>query len=63
MREFPDRFMAGADEFILAPGAARRVGPPGGFRKTWSVVGKLPPDLRDKVGYENALRVYRLNRD
>lgn len=60
MREFPDRFMVGADEFIHVPGTPRRVGPPGGFGKTWSVIRNLPPDLRPKLARHNAVRVYRL---
>ena len=31
------------------------------FELTRSLLDQLPPDLARKVGFENALRVYRLN--
>lgn len=57
--DYPDRFMIGADEFIGIPGRTSRKGPPS-FEDTWSILDQLPPDLRSKVGRENAARVYRL---
>ena len=58
MNEFPDRFMIGADDFIGASGA-RRGGPPS-FAGTWAVIEQLPEGLREKVGRENAAKVYSL---
>lgn len=60
MREFPDRFMIGADEFVLAANSRSRRGGPPSFEDTWAIVSQLPDDIRDKVGGENARRVYRL---
>ena len=59
--EFPDRFVVGADEFILpdAAGEGDRRGPPS-FEDTWSIIDQLPPDLRTKVGRVNAMRIYGL---
>lgn len=62
MREFPDRFMVGADEFIRPPGMGGPGGPSGGFVKTWSIIRQLPADLRERVGRDNAARVYRLGK-
>lgn len=59
LNDFPDRFMIGADDFIGIEGVPRQAGPPS-FADTWSIVGKLPPGLRQKIGRENAARVYRL---
>lgn len=58
MMEFPDRLMIGADEFIGVDNSTRR-GPPS-FQDTWSIVTQLPEELRQKVGGQNAARVYRL---
>ena len=58
--EFPDRFMIGADDFISAPGSWS-AGPPS-FIDTWAIIDQLPEELRDKVGRENAARVYRINK-
>ncbi|MBI4025958.1 MAG: amidohydrolase family protein [Verrucomicrobia bacterium] len=60
IRDHPDRFMIGADEFVGIPGRTTRKGPPC-FENTWAIPGQLPAELRDKVGRENAARVYRLN--
>ncbi len=58
LTEFPDRFMIGADDFISAPGK-RSAGPPS-LADTWAIIDQLPEALRNKVGYENAARVYRI---
>ena len=57
--EFPDRFMVGADEFVSAPGGWS-AGPPS-FVDTWAILNQLPEELRNKVGCENAARVYHLS--
>lgn len=59
MSEFPDRFMIGADEFIGHSGR-HHAGPPS-FEATWAIINQLPEELRNKIGRENARRVYRLN--
>lgn len=62
--EFPDRFVIGGDQFIFAPG-------PGGLpgfaqrapivrEKTRALLEQLPPELAQKIGIENAIRLYRL---
>jgi len=58
-KDFPDRFVIGADEFVGPADQPRRVGPPS-FADTWSVIEQLPQDLRVKIASENAMRIYRL---
>ncbi|MBI4178471.1 amidohydrolase family protein [bacterium] len=59
-REFPDRFMIGGDEFIAGK-SARAPKFPQSFEETWSLMDQLPDDLAQKIGRDNAARVYRLN--
>jgi predicted TIM-barrel fold metal-dependent hydrolase len=58
IKEFPDRFMIGTDEFFTAAQSQKRW--PQSFEETWPLVGRLPPDLASKVGRDNAARVYKL---
>lgn len=58
-KDFPDRFVIGADEFVGASDQVKSSGPPS-FADTWSVMEQLPEDLRAKIGSENAIRIYRL---
>lgn len=59
LRDFPDRFMVGADEFIGIPERTTPKGPPS-FEDTWRIIQQLPDDVREQVGRLNAARVYRL---
>ncbi len=56
--DFPDRFMAGGDEFVMAPGSPKRF--PESFKETWAAVSALPGDLARRIGRDNAARVYGL---
>lgn len=65
-QEFPDRFVIGTDSFYASPNVMGS-GPGMVFsRKTMSREGSktlltaLPFDLAQKIGYENAIRIYRL---
>ncbi len=58
IKEFPDRFMIGGDEFVGIPGRTRRM--PQSFEEIWSAVNHLPPALAKKIGHDNAARVYNL---
>lgn len=66
-REFPDRFVIGSDEFFISP---KTRGPKAVFAKHDAIIRKrtklflsrLPPDLARKIGYENAIRIYKLKR-
>lgn len=58
-KDFPDRFVIGADEFVGPANQPRRAGPPS-FADTWSLMGQLPENLRAKIGSENAIRIYQL---
>ena len=66
-RDFPDRFVIGSDQFFVSPDI--RGSAPGtvcGHRAqriraaSKTVLSRLPPDFRRKIGYENAVRLYKL---
>jgi len=69
LREFPDRFVFGSDTMIVATHytgpntprlfANRGEGQRRGIRRLLSV---LPPDVARRIGYENAERLYKLER-
>lgn len=69
LRDFPDRFVIGSDNFVVA---TRYTGPDAprifaqraeiqrrGIRR---LLSHLPVDLARRIGYENAERIYRLSR-
>ncbi|MBI4532713.1 MAG: hypothetical protein HY711_02105, partial [Candidatus Melainabacteria bacterium] len=57
--QFPDRFVIGSDEFFGIPGKSRRS--PQSFEETWSTLKQLPTPLQDKIGRQNALKIYGLD--
>jgi hypothetical protein len=67
LQDFPDRFVIGGDQFIASP-AARGTGPGMTFaqraamirQRTRMLLNVLPSDLARKIGYENAIRLYKL---
>jgi hypothetical protein len=62
MGDFPDRFMAGTDDFFgtaIASSGGKAL--PTTSSATWGIVNQLPPALAEKVGRTNAARVYNLN--
>ena len=59
MKDFPDRFLVAADQFVGIPG---KTGPaPQYMELTWGVVKQLPPDVRRKIARENAIKLYHLD--
>ena len=68
LRDYPDRFVIGSDNFVVP---TRYTGPdaPRVFAQRAEVqrrgilrlLSHLPPDLARKIGYENAVSLYRLN--
>jgi len=58
--DYPDRFMIGGDEFVGISGHTPRR--PQSFEETWAILDQFPPDLARKVGYENAARVYNMDK-
>lgn len=60
--DFPDRFMAGTDDFFGAsiPTASGKALPTTS-KETWGIVKQLPADLAEKVGRRNAARIYNLD--
>lgn len=59
IRDFPDRFTIGSDQFY-PPFASGRRTPAEGLDTLRALVDGLPPDLARKVAYENARRIYKL---
>lgn len=58
-QEFPDRFLIGSDEIIL-PGNNHPSS--GSIRSTVGILEQLPTNLKHKIGYENAYRLYKLKK-
>jgi len=58
--KFPDRIMLGSDQFYVTPGANARF--PQHMRPVRDLLDALPRDQAVKIGYENAIKVYRLER-
>jgi len=55
--DFPDRIMLGADEFV-GPGEKAEIA--ASFEKTWSVVDHFSGEVKEKIGGDNARRVFKL---
>jgi predicted TIM-barrel fold metal-dependent hydrolase len=53
-KDFPDRFMIGTDAFLAGKTEHLDTSVEG----TWKFINLLPQELRDKIGGENAARVY-----
>jgi len=60
IREFPDRFIIGSDQFYVSPMIQRRIGPPS-VEPTMKFFSLLSPDLARRIGYENPKRIFRLD--
>ncbi len=67
---FPDRFVIGSDNFVVStrftgPDAASTfaAGAEVQRRGIRRLLSHLPADLARRIGYENAVRIYRLNAD
>jgi predicted TIM-barrel fold metal-dependent hydrolase len=55
LREFPDRFLIGSDQFFDDEGTER-------LSEARRLLDALPPELARQIGSENAKKVYRLDR-
>jgi predicted TIM-barrel fold metal-dependent hydrolase len=60
IRTFPDRFLIGSDQFYVSPRARRRF--PRSVEGTNRLLSLLPPKLAQKIGYENAIRIFKLEK-
>lgn len=60
IREFPNRFVIGSDQFYLSPKMRGQIGPRS-VEPTGRFFSLLPPGLARKVGYENARRIFNLD--
>jgi predicted TIM-barrel fold metal-dependent hydrolase len=58
-QEFSDRFLIGSDEIILK---GNRHPSAGSIKSTVGLLQQLPEELQRKIGYENAYRLYKLQR-
>jgi len=56
IKSFPDRFIIGSDSFFGIPHQPSVL-----LQNEKSFLNQLPPDLARKVGYENAVLIYRLS--
>jgi len=74
LADYPDRFVIGGDQFFVPPEAAAGRGGSGGparifaqwaegvRQRTRAFLARLPDDLAHRIGYENARRLYGLDR-
>jgi hypothetical protein len=60
LKEFPDRFVIGVDRKYPKDSQESLDLEP--FQLTRALLDQLPPDLARKVGFENAIRIYNLNK-
>lgn len=61
IREFPDRFLMGSDEFFFSTTLLRKNhASAGSTAATIGLIKQLPEDVQKKVGYENARRIFGL---
>jgi hypothetical protein len=60
VRDFPDRFIVGSDEFFISPRIT--FSSPPRLETTHRFLSLLPQDLAYKVGYENPNRIFKLKR-
>ena len=61
IRAYPERFLIGSDHFYMTPRANIQIGPKRG-EETRRLLTLLPPELARKVGFENAIRIFKLNK-
>ena len=58
IKDYPDRFIIGTDQFYVPPGA-RPIGPQK-TEATKNLMTLLPPDLARRIGLENPTRIFNL---
>jgi hypothetical protein len=59
LRDFPDRFVLGSDQFHPPSSAMRRT-PSEGIENLVKLIDQLPPELARAIGSENANRLFKL---
>lgn len=61
IRTYPARFVIGSDQFYASPRFPKQIGPPRGKGvETEHLLTVLPPELANKVGYENAIHLFKI---
>ena len=58
--KYPDRFLIGGDEFYMPHTKGNPHPSAGSTRETVNFLSQLPPDIAEKIGYENAMELYSL---
>jgi hypothetical protein len=61
IQAYPDRFLIGSDHFYMTPRASTQIGPRM-EEETKHLLTLLPPELARKIGFENVIRIFQLNR-
>lgn len=62
IQAYPDRFLIGSDHFYMTPRADMQIGPRRGVEEeTKRLLTLLPQELARKVGFENAVRIFKLD--
>lgn len=56
--KYPDRFLIGSDHFYLSPRIPKRM--PRHAEASKVFLSQLPPEIARKVGYENAVSIFKL---
>jgi predicted TIM-barrel fold metal-dependent hydrolase len=60
IKDFPDRFIIGTDQFYVSPGA-RPIGPQKTEATKYFMI-LLPPELARQIGIENPIRIFNLKK-
>ena len=60
IKDFPERFLIGTDQFYVASGA-KPIGPQK-TESTMRFMTLLPPDLAQQIGSKNPIRIFHLNK-
>lgn len=60
--KYPDRFLIGGDEFYMPHTKGNPHPSADSTRETVNFLWKLPPDIAEKIGYENAIELYNLEK-
>ncbi|MBI5574291.1 MAG: amidohydrolase family protein [Elusimicrobia bacterium] len=59
LEKHSDRFMIGCDEFIMSPKIKKKLPP--SIKDTINLFAKLPKELKRKIAFENARRIFNLH--
>lgn len=60
LRRYPDRFLMGSDHFYVSPRIPRRM--PRHAEASKVLLSQVPPEIAGKLGYKNAIRIFKLKK-